>query len=304
MGSAYNPKELKDEILMRLGAPIINIEVTEEQIYSCIQRALELFGEYHFNGTNKGYKVIKLDEDSVSGVFDLSEDNIFAVTKVLRTNANSLLTWDGSAPYQFVSDMIMGMAGVGCGGGYGCSSFYGPGSFGTQLSYYAQIQQYWGMMSDMLDPIPDFFYNDNTGQLRLNGNFIAGNIIVIEVYIKSFSDVEKSVGDTVGYGYVGSQDLWSTADKYDNPDRQLPGSVVGDNLAIRQGSYNNRWVKDYSTALVKEINGQVLAKHQGLQLSGGISIDGVRLIEEAKLEKESLRQELYELDAPTPILIG
>ena len=42
--NTYNPKTLKDAILRRLGAPVINVEVTEDQIYDCIQRALELYG--------------------------------------------------------------------------------------------------------------------------------------------------------------------------------------------------------------------------------------------------------------------
>ncbi|APD20561.1 head-tail adaptor Ad2 [Klebsiella phage KPV15] len=58
--NTYNPKTLKDAILRRLGAPVINVEVTEDQIYDCIQRALELYGEYHFNGLNKGYQVFWL----------------------------------------------------------------------------------------------------------------------------------------------------------------------------------------------------------------------------------------------------
>lgn len=304
MGSAYNPKELKDEILMRLGAPVINIEVTEDQIFSCIQRALELFGEYHYNGVNRSYKVINLTEDNLSGVFDLSNDNIFAVTRILRTNTNSLLTWggDSNTPYQYVSDMIMGMAGVGSGSG--CSSMYGPGSMGNGLSYYTQISQTWNMMQNMLTPVQDFYYNDNTGQLKINGSYKAGQIIVIEVYVRSFSDIRGSVTNTVGYGYVGNQDQWSLEQIYDNPDLRLTGQIVGDNSLVIQGSYNNRWVKDYATALVKEINGQVLAKHQGLQLSGGISIDGTRLLEESRLEKEMLREELYQLDPPCPILIG
>ena len=38
--TARNPKELKDVILRRLGAPIINVELTEDMIYDCIQREI------------------------------------------------------------------------------------------------------------------------------------------------------------------------------------------------------------------------------------------------------------------------
>lgn len=51
--NSQNPKELKDVILRRLGAPIINVELTPDQIYDCIQRALELYGEYHLMDLTK-----------------------------------------------------------------------------------------------------------------------------------------------------------------------------------------------------------------------------------------------------------
>lgn len=63
-------------------------------------------------------------------------------------------------------------------------------------------------------------------------------------------------------------------------------------------------MKDYATALAKELNGQILARHQGMMLPGGVIIDGQRLIEEARLEKEALREELYLLDPPFGILVG
>ena len=114
----------------------------------------------------------------------------------------------------------------------------------------------------------------------------------------------KMVGNTVGYGSVGPQDTWSLSERYNNPDHNLVGRKVGQDMGIKQGAYNNRWVKDYSTCLAKELNGQILAKHQGMQLPGGITVDGVRLIEEARIEKEALREELYMLDPPAPILVG
>lgn len=306
---SYNPKQLKDAILRRLGAPITNIEVTTDQVYDCIQRALELYGEYHYNGYNKGYQAFYIGHDDEekfrNGVFDLKGRNIFAVTQILRTNVGSLTSMDGQATYPWFTDFVLGLAGINGGLGSSCNSF-GPNAFGADLGYFTQLMQYRSMMQDLLVPLPDYWYNDATEQLKVMGNFVKGDFIVIEVYTRSFNGVDSMVGNTVGYGYASAcgEDAWSPGAVWDNPARRISGMRVGEDLGLQDGAYNNRWVKDYATALVKEVNGNILAKHQGMQLAGGTTVDGIRLIEEARLEKERLREELDLLDPPTPILIG
>uniref|UniRef100_A0AB38ZCZ2 Head-tail adaptor n=1 Tax=Acinetobacter phage vB_AbaSt_W16 TaxID=3116434 RepID=A0AB38ZCZ2_9CAUD len=299
------PKQLKDDILMRLGAPIIQVEVTEAQIYQCIQRALELYGEYHYNGLNKTYIAIHIGDDDQykNGVFDLSDENIFAVSQIIRGNTGLLLTLDGSATYSWASDFILGMAGVnGCNSG---TRAFGPNGFGANLSYYTTIMQYWSILQNMFNPIPDFWFNDDTGQLKLSGNFKKGDLIFLEVWVKSFVDTNYAVGSYAGYGYAqGEQNPWSVSDRYNNANYNVTGYIAGESQGTKQGAFNNRWVKDYATVLVKELNGQILAKHQGMQLAGGTTVDGVRLIEEARLEKERLIDELDSLAAPPGILMG
>ncbi|AHY25145.1 head-tail adaptor Ad2 [Pectobacterium bacteriophage PM2] len=308
---SFNPKDLKDSILRRLGAPIINIEVTTEQIYDCIQRSLELYGEYHYDGFNKGYQAFYIGHDEVSqekfrnGVFDLSGRNIFAVTQIIRTNVGSLTSMDGQATYPWFTDFVLGMAGINGGMGSSCNTF-GPNAFGADLSYFTQLMQYRSMMQDLMVPLPDYWYNDDTEQLKIMGNFRLGDVIVIEVYTASYIGVDGMAGGTAGYGYAGIQnnDQWSLGERWDNPDRNMATIRAGEFTQPKQGAYNNRWVKDYATALTKEVWGNILAKNQGLMLPGGVTVDGVRLIEESRLEKERLREELDLLDPPFGILVG
>lgn len=302
-----NPKELKDAILRRMGAPIINVELTEDQIYDCIQRALELYGEYHFDGVNKAYKVFNVDEkQAIHGVFDLKDDGVFAVTKIVRTNVGSMATMDGSAVYPWFTDFMMGMAGINGGLGSGCSKFYGPNAMGGDLGYFAQLMSYRTTMQDMLNPLPDFWYNSANGQLKVTGNFRAGDVIVVEVYVKSYIDVPDMIGGVAGYAHAGGCSVVGGIDEiYNNPNSGLSGITagMGSLRESSQGAYNNRWVKDYAHALCKELNGQILAKHQGMQLAGGVTIDGTRLIEEARIDIERLRDELELLDPPMGIIM-
>ncbi|ASD52074.1 head-tail adaptor Ad2 [Pseudomonas phage PspYZU05] len=312
--NSYNPKDLKDQILRRLGAPIINIEVTTEQIYDCIQRALELFGEYHYDGVNKTYKMFYIGKNTDAsvelvkqGVFDLAGQNVYAVTRILRTNIGSITSMDGNATYPWFTDFLLGMAGIN--GGNSCNKFYGPNGFGADLSYYTQLTQYWGMMQNMMSPIPDYWFNSANEQLKVMGNFKQGDLIVIECYVRSYADVDSMAGQ-IGYGKIGpmasasGSDPWSVSSRYDNPYNAIERQYIGQDPQSKQGAYNNRWVKDYATALVKEINGQVLARHQGMALPGGVTINGERLLEEAAREKEVLRRELELLDPPFGILVG
>ncbi|QPB12433.1 neck protein [Providencia phage PSTCR6] len=304
--NAYNPKELKDVILRRLGAPIINVEVTEEQIYDCIQRALELYGEYHFDGLNKSYLTFYIGEDErwVDGVFELPK-SVFAVTQIVRTNIGSITSMDGQATYPWFTDFLLGLAGINGGMGSSCSKGYGPNAFGADLGYFTQLMQYRSMMQDMLSPLPDYWQNSDTGQLKIMGNFQKGDLIIVEAYVKSYVDISDNLGAHVGhFDATGCTSPVNISDIYDDPYKALSGIKVGQQNGVNQGSYNNRWVKDYSTALVKELNGQILAKHQGMQLAGGVTVDGIRLIEEAREEKRILREELELLDAPIGILVG
>lgn len=302
-----NPEQLKDEILRRLGAPIIKIEVTRDQIYDCIQRALDLYAEYHYNGTNKSYIILTMGPDNPRNVFDLSKEHIFAVTKVLRANTSALYTMDGTTTYAWFTDFLSGLTGGSLGSSTGV---YGLTGYGADLGYFTQMMSYQQTMTDILSPLPSYSYNDDTGQFFILGQRLAaGSVVVLEVMVRSFVDVPSMAGAVAGYATAAmpGQDIPNTGDVYDNPYAAVSGGVrAGQGSSVTGGTsaYNNRWVKDYSTALVKEVNGQVLAKFQGMQLPGGVSPDGTRLIQEAQAEKESLRQELLLLSDALPIIMA
>lgn len=304
-----NPKDLKDAILRRMGAPVINVEVTEGQIYDCIQRAIELYGDYHYDGVNKSYMTVVLtEEQAASGVIQLpNPGSVFAVTRMLRYQTGCLGTFGGTT-YSWFTDFINGLA-----GSPGAVSSYGPmGGLGG-MSYYTQLMGYMNMVQDILNPLRDYWYNSTNGQLKVFGNLKPGEALIFEVYIKSYVDLDMSYAYAGSHGFTagaagvcGSSDI-SHGDIYDDPYRQMTNKYragADSNIPLDQQVYNVRWVKDYSAALVKELNGQILARHQGMQLPGGITVDGIRLIEEAKIEIENLREELYSLEEPLGIIMG
>ena len=46
-------EEFKEFCLRRLGAPLLEINVADEQVEDCVEIALEYYHDYHFDGTRK-----------------------------------------------------------------------------------------------------------------------------------------------------------------------------------------------------------------------------------------------------------
>ena len=69
--------------------------------------------------------------------------------------------------------------------------------------------------------------------------------------------------------------------------------------------WNDRWLKRYATTLIKKQWGENLTKFEGVQLPGGITFNGSRILEEANEEILRLEEEMsssYEL--PVDIMVG
>jgi hypothetical protein len=68
--------------------------------------------------------------------------------------------------------------------------------------------------------------------------------------------------------------------------------------------YNENWLKHYATALIKKQWATNLKKFQGLQLPGGVSIDGDKLYAEAQDEIKDLENDLMNKSAPLEFMMG
>lgn len=181
---------------------------------------------------------------------------------------------------------------------------------GGNLQYYTQMMSSMNLMQDILNPLPEYYYNQQNKQLQVYKNFAEGDLLIIEAYTKSFDDDLKfednynKAGTNIIVGQYQAHQYTET--KYQNPIYYKSDEIVQNlySTSNEQDVFNNRWIKDYATSLVKELWGQILSKHQGMSLPGGITIDGNRLIQEAKEEIEHLREELYQLTLPDMIIYG
>jgi hypothetical protein len=79
--------------------------------------------------------------------------------------------------------------------------------------------------------------------------------------------------------------------------------------AIDAGLYNrvwnDRWIKEYATELIKRTWGNNLKKFSGLQLPGGVTLNGDKIYEEAVSEIEKLEEQMEsQYGAPLEFLMN
>jgi hypothetical protein len=68
--------------------------------------------------------------------------------------------------------------------------------------------------------------------------------------------------------------------------------------------WDDAWLKHYTTALFKKQWATNIKKFQGIQLVGGVTLDGNALYEEAKSEIEDLETDLRDKSAPLDFFLG
>ena len=69
--------------------------------------------------------------------------------------------------------------------------------------------------------------------------------------------------------------------------------------------WNDRFLKRYGTALIKRQWGNNLKKFAGIQMPGGVTLNGQQIYDEAAREIEEIEQDMMVLNVlPPEILVG
>jgi hypothetical protein len=69
--------------------------------------------------------------------------------------------------------------------------------------------------------------------------------------------------------------------------------------------YNDRFLKKYATAKIKQQWGNNLKKFEGIQMPGGVTLNGQKIYEEAEEELKTMEEEMYQMGSlPSEIFIG
>lgn len=240
---------LKDYCKRKLGHPVIQLNLDDDQMEDLIDDGLEIFQEYHFDGTYPTFAKIQLTADDITNKYVTVEDGLIGIKAVLPFyNDTSSSSNMFSVNYQ-----------------YALNDLYTMGSLNS-FSDYVFTQQKLSMIYNLFQGLPRFRFNRHMNRVFLDidweADVKAGDYIVFEAY---------KIVDPATYA-----DIWKDI-----------------------------FLKKYVTSLFKRQWGQNLIKFEGMQLPGGITLNGRQLYDDAVQELEKMDEELslkYEL--PVDFIAG
>ena len=242
---------LIDYCRRKLGEPVIEINVDEDQVEDRIDEAIEYYQEYHSDATLKTYLKHQITAADVSNEYITISSDIIHVAKLFpltSTFANSRNFFD--IKYQMMLNDMQNLA-----------------SFIGDLYYYEQMQQYLSLLEMKLNGLPQVNFSRRQNRLYIYGDF-------------ANEDIKE--GDYV------------LAEVYQIVDPETFTSV-----------YNDKWLKEYATALIKQQWGQNLIKFEGMQMPGGVTLNGRQIYDDATNEIEKLRETIrMEHELPPDFYVG
>tara|TARA_B100000282_G_scaffold80499_1_gene55927 strand:+ start:6656 stop:7504 length:849 start_codon:yes stop_codon:yes gene_type:complete len=259
----------------QLGAPVLEINVADEQIDDLVDDALQYFQERHFDGvfpTLLKYKFTQADIDrgrarggpnspvgiastsatsvidGASVQFDFEEnsnylkvpDDVIGITKVFQfEGSNSVSSGMFSIKYQlFLNDIY----------------FWGS----TELLTYAMTKRYLEDIDFLLSTQKQIRFNQRMNRLYLDIDWSSvspNNHLVIDCYRGMNPDTHTKV-------------------------------------------WNDSFLKRYAVQLIKRQWGQNMIKFQGMKLPGGVELNGRQMYDDAEKELQIIREQMsntYEL---------
>ena len=251
MAAPSSRATLIDYCKRRLGEPVIEVNVDEDQLEDRIDESLQYYREFHSDATIRTYLKHQVTATDVTNEYITLANNIIFVSKMFPLSSsfqNSRNFFD--IKYQMMLNDIADLM-----------------NFAGDLAYYEQMQQYLSMLDMKLNGTPQVQFSRRQNRLYIFGDFADGDIqvgdyIVAEVYTEGSDSDHTSI-------------------------------------------FNDMFVKEYTTALIKQQWGQNLIKFEGMQLPGGVTLNGRQLFEDAMQELERLREKLRnDHELPVDFFVG
>ena len=325
-------QELADWMLRRLGAPVINIEIADVQLEDCIDEAVQFFYNYHYDGTIRSWRTIKIDskllernnrihQDLTAEFFDSDNLQNYRVgDRVMRKKDNV----QGYRIYiKHDSEQTL----------YDSDGGENPGAIIAQQDGFDQFFK----EEEVLLEEQNIIVTD-TGQIGIK---VPDNIVSVtkvskvdsfthagmynfeyQYFLNNF-DMFYGTAQGTGLSNYYTQKLnvehidfmlnTSPAIRFNQYNSRLymdvdwnrisKGKSRGDfyllcevyeqaDPEITGEVYKNTWLKRYATALAKQQWGSNLKKYQNTELPGGVQLDGQGLWQEATTELQELEEEL------------
>jgi hypothetical protein len=251
MASPNSRDTLIDYCKRRLGEPVIEINVDEDQLEDRVDESIQYFQEFHSDATFRAYVSHQLTSTDVTNKYITTSSDVHFVSRVFP-----LISSSSSSGQLFNLRYQMHL-----------SELTDMSQFAGDIAYYEQIQQYLSLLDMTLNghTMVDFARRQN--RIYLHGHL---------------EDLDVTAGDYIVY------EVYNTI----NPDSHT-------------SIYNDMWLKEYTTSLIKQQWGMNLMKFEGMQLPGGVILNGRQLFDDAQGEIQDLRERIrLEHEMPADFFVG
>jgi hypothetical protein len=270
MAQPSSRQELIDYCLRKLGAPVLEINVAQEQIEDLVDDAIQFFQERHFDGVVQNYLKYQITQEDI----DRGRGKVGITTSSINNTINGVTTqydYKENSNYLPIPSNVIGVNKI--------FQFEGTNSisssmFSIKYQLFLNDVYYWGslelltysMVKRYLEDI-DWLLNTQK-QIRFNKR-----------QDRLYLDIDWS-------SLIPGQ--WLIIDCY---------QVM--NPTDFTQVWNDSFLKPYLTALIKRQWGYNISnKFRGLKLPGGVELDGRTLVEDAQREIDTLMDKMsstYEL---------
>lgn len=269
MAKPASRAELKDWALRKLGWPVIEINVDDDQVEDRIDEAFSFYFDYHYDAVERLFYAHKVTQPDIDNGYIPVPDSLIHVTRVLTVGGafgSGLFYPMGDPSLAWNSTSANPLAGLGSNGTSGIPirttndhAGGGSGGMSDKVSFYLamqSIEEFSQMFAGGETPIR---FSRHTDRVYMDMDWAT------KLSVDAYLVVEG----------------WASLD----PD-------------VYTDVYNDRWLKEYLTQLIKQQWGANLIKYSGIQLPGGVTFDGDKLYQQASEAIEKLEEEMqskYEL---------
>jgi hypothetical protein len=247
MAKIASREQFKEYILRRLGSPVIDINVDDEQIDDRIDDALLKYRDYHFDGMQHVYYPHQLTQTDITNQYVTLPEDFVGVTRIFDINDSFGAMNLFNIRYQLHLNELFNISSV-------------------SVTPYVVAMRHIEFLEEVFVGKKPIRYNRNTDKLYIDMNWgddtVAGQFIMID-----------------GYREVNPEE---------NPD-----------------VWDEPWLRQYATQLVKRQWGEHLKLYEGMNLPGGVTFNGQKIWDEAQEEIQKLEDTVInDYSLPVTDMIG
>mgnify|MGYP001403755414 FL=1 len=275
MSQPASRSELITYCKRQLGAPVLEINVADEQIEDILDDAIQFFQERHFDGVYPTFLKYKLTENDIKRGRSRGDrsDNVGITTTTASATIDGGTTnfsWTETSNYLQVPPEVIGVTKI---FHFDGSDSMSSGMFSVKYQMFLNDVYYWGAMEMLSYAMTKTYLEDI--------NFL----LTTQKQIR-FNQRQDRLYMDIDWANVNEDD-YIVMDCY---------RVLNPNDYSRV--WNDSFLKMYLTALVKRQWGQNLMKFTGVKLPGGVELNGRQMYDDAEKELERIREMMsnsYEL---------